>query len=504
MRSRRRLRDTLAPLLCGAATVPAFAPFELWPLAPLMLAALLALWHAVTPRRAAGIGYLYGLGLFSAGVYWVFISVHVFGGAPAALAAAVTVALILFLSLYPALVGWLYARLGPAGSPVGALLVFPAVWALTEWLRSWMFSGFPWLSIGYSQSATVLAAYAPVLGIFAVSLGVALTAGGLYAAVISRSWRGRAAAAIAVAAVWLAGAGLGEVTWTRPAGEPLSVALAQGNISQNLKWDPDQLEPTLATYRRLTARHRDADLVVWPEAAVPALYHEVRDEQLAAIRRDLAADGGPALVLGVLRYDAGAGRYYNTLLHLAEEPQFYIKRHLVPFGEYFPVPDFVRQGLKLLELPYTDFAGGPAHQPMLNAAGAQISGSICYEAIFGAEMAHAARGSELLINASNDAWFGDSIAPHQHLQIARFRALETGRVMLRATNTGITAILGPKGRLRERIPQFRVAALAGTVQPRRGMTPYMRVYDWPLVGLAALLLGVPLVARRWRRSQPDA
>ncbi|HYW04012.1 MAG TPA: apolipoprotein N-acyltransferase [Gammaproteobacteria bacterium] len=491
------------PVVAGALLVPAFAPFGWWPLALVSLAALLGLWSGVRPRTAAVRGFLFGLGCFGAGLYWLYISVHVFGGAPAWLAVALTVGLVVFMSLYPAATGWLLCRLFPRAGAVRTLLAFPALWALSEWVRSWLFTGFPWLSIGYSQIDTPLAGYAPVLGVFGVGMALALTAGCLWL-LLKGPRRHRVLAVAAAAAVWAGGALLGGVPWTHPDGRALTVALVQGNEPQNRKWLPDNLMPTLQRYLRLTDGHWNDDLIIWPEAAIPALYHDVSGF-IDALGRKVAIHH-TNLMLGVLRHERRGNRYFNAVLDIGPQDgrHFYYKRHLVPFGEYFPVPDFVRQWMRVLHLPYTDLTPGPPDQPPLQVHGVPAGVSICYEDVFGPLIVRDVPPARILVNVSNDAWFGHSIALPQHLQMARMRALEAGRPLLRTTNTGITALIGYRGRIRARLPGFHAAVLTGRVQPRRGATPYaVGANKWIVTLAGAVLFLALLLVRRVRISRRD-
>ncbi|HYW93728.1 MAG TPA: apolipoprotein N-acyltransferase [Gammaproteobacteria bacterium] len=497
----RFVRSVVAPLVAGALLVPAFAPFDWWPLAAISLALLLGLWAGCRPRTAAARGFLFGVGCFGPGIYWLYISVHTFGGAPVWLAVALTVALIGYMSLYPAAAGWLLCRLFPGAGAVRSLLAFPALWALLEWLRSWLFTGFPWLSVGYSQIDTPLAGYAPVLGVFGVGMALALSAGCLWL-LLSGPPRRRLLALGAAAAVWAGGALLGGVPWTHPDGRALTVALVQGNEPQNKKWLPDNLMPTLQRYLRLTDGHWNDDLIIWPEAAIPALYDNVSGF-IDALGHKVASHHSH-LMLGVLRHMQRGNRYFNSVLDIGPHGgrHFYYKRHLVPFGEYFPVPDFVRQWLRILHLPYTSLSPGRPDQPPLPVDGVPAGVSICYEDAFGSLIVRDVPPARILVNVSNDAWFGHSIALAQHLEMTRMRALEAGRPLLRTTNTGITALIGYRGRIRASLPKFHAAVLTGRVQPRRGATPYAIGANKWLVALAGagLFLALLLAPRLSRRD----
>ncbi len=464
---------------------PSFAPFALWWLAPLFLAVMLLLLEGASGRERALRGFWFGFGMFTTGTYWLYISVHDFGGVIPPLAVVICGALILLMAAYLAAWGYLSGLVSP-GYPVWQFLaVLPASWVGVEWLRGWLFSGFPWLSLGYGQIDGPLAAWAPVLGVHGVSLLVVLGAGAL-ALLLVGSRRGRIAGLSVLAVGALLTALLTSREWTTPVGAPLEVALVQGGISQDRKWLLEELETTKALFRNLTLELDKADLIIWPEAAIPALAHE-EEEYLGALT-ELMKARQQELVLGILTFDFGTGEFRNSLLTLGGSTGVYHKRHLVPFGEYFPVPDFVRNVLRLMNLPYTDITPGLDGQRPLLARGVALAPSICYEDAFGTELRDFLPEAGLLINVSNDGWFGDSIAPHQHLQMARFRALESGRFMLRSTNTGITAVIDPLGNLVRQGAQFKAVVVSATVQPRQGATPWVRFGNGPVLAVCILLL----------------
>jgi apolipoprotein N-acyltransferase len=471
----------LAAVLAGAALTFAFAPWAWWPLAILSPAVLFLCWRGARPGRAARIGFLYGFAAFLAGTWWTFISVREFGQAPLALALFLTVGLAAAMGAYYALLGAAAARWLPSGGAARWLLGLPAAWVAVEWLRGWFLSGFPWLSLGYSQPDSVLGPLAPVIGVYGLGWVCALCAGAIVAVLVEDLWR--RALAVATLFLVLAVAGwAGRTSWTEPAGPALRAVMIQGAIGQDEKWLETALEPTRELYLDLTRPHWGADLLIWPEAAIPNLLHlemdfiEALDEQAAA--------AGSEILLGILEMDLETGQYHNVLVSLGGEPQIYRKRQLVPFGEYFPVPAFVRRWMRLMNLPYTDFAPGRPNPPPLHLGGVPVAPTICYEDAFGAQQRVFFPAAELLVNVSNDAWFGDTHAPHQHLQIARLRAMETGRWMLRATNNGVTAVIDPRGRVVQRSRQFVPAVVETEVTPMRGMTPWLRMGDGPLAGAA--------------------
>jgi apolipoprotein N-acyltransferase len=477
----------------GALHSLAFAPFEIAPLGPLCIAVLWWLWRGERPRRAAWIGFAFGAGLFLSGTYWLYTSIHGFGKAPIALAVFLMLGLVAIMGTYSALVGWLVARSGGTGY-WRSLALLPGAWVLMEWFRGWFLSGFPWLAVGYSQIDTPLAGYAPVAGIYGLSLITAFTAGALLAVVEGVGLR-RFLPVGAALLLWCAGIGLMRVEWTRPAGAAVSVALVQGAIPQDQKWQEDNREHTLQVYRAMTDEALGARIIVWPEAALPMLYHEVVP-YLTGIYRS-AQSRGSDLVLGLLRYDPELAHFRNGLVALsAANEAWYYKRRLVPFGEFFPVPTFIRSWMRLQSLAYVDFSPGDRDQGTLDAGGQKLGATICYEDAYAVEQLAVLKDATLLVNVSNDAWFGDSTAPHQHLQITRMRALEAGRWLIRATNNGVSAIIDSKGRVVARTHQFVPEVLKGDVIPLTGLTPYAVLRNWPALGLGVLLVLAALYRRR--------
>ncbi|MGI9259454.1 MAG: apolipoprotein N-acyltransferase [Gammaproteobacteria bacterium] len=461
----------LLAVVSGCLLPLAFAPFGQFWLAPICFAVLIYVWGGADPWRAFRLGFAFGMASFLCGVYWVYISIHDYGPAPAIFAIAMTLSLVSILAVFPAVAGWVAARWFTTDGPAAWFGVLPAIWVVTEWLRGWIFTGFGWLSAGYSQSDSWLMGFAPVGGVHFMSWAVLLTAGALVM-LAQGSTRQRAVAAALVVSIWVSGYVATATSWTEPLDGELSVALVQGAVPQDLKWDPDQLVPTLELYRDLTYASEGSELIVWPEAAIPTLFDYI-GEYLSEIR-GWTEQNGSDLILGILRADPERDAVQNTIVALGETPSFYVKRHLVPYGEYFPVPAFVRNWLRLMSLPYSDAMPGSDGQRPLEVAGQRIAMSICYEDVFGAEQLHYLPEATLLVNVSNDAWFGDSIAPHQHLEIARVRAAEAGRYLLRATNTGVSGIIDPSGDVVATSPQFEPQVLKGTVRGYAGATPYAR------------------------------
>jgi apolipoprotein N-acyltransferase len=487
-----------APLVAGAACVAGFAPFYAWPIPIFAIAVLLYAWSlSATPRQAALSGFAFGLGFFLAGVSWVYVSLHDFGSMPAVLAALATFAFCAYLALFPAGAGWAAVRL--AGARTGTRIALGAATLVAfEWLRGWLFTGFPWLNLGTSQvPASPLAGFAPVVGAYGTSLAVTGAAALGAAMASSRAWsRGRAFLLASLVGLFVVGGALRAVAWTQPAGPPVAVALLQGNVAQDIKWREDVRPRILDQYARMIIA-AEAPIVIIPETALPALLDQLPAEYLAGLREHARARG-KHILLGTVERNPRGGEvdYYNSLVSLAEPGMpAYRKRHLVPFGEYIP-PGF-GWILAVLKIPMSDFARGSARQPLIAAAGVPLGVAICYEDIFGEEVIDALPGAQLLVNVSNDAWFGRSFAAEQHLQASQMRALETGRWMVRSTNTGVTAAIDPSGQVTSRLPQFSTGTLTEKVEPRAGMTPYARFGNLPALALVA---GLAAIAWRRRRA----
>jgi apolipoprotein N-acyltransferase len=487
------------PALAGAAAVLGFAPFYAWPVPLVSLAALFLVWRrSASPLQAALSGYAFGLGLNLAGVSWVFVSLHQFGSMPAPLAALATFLFCAFLAIFPAAAGWAARRMAPAGALAGTVSM--AAWFLVaEWVRGWIFTGFPWLVVGYSQvPSSPLAGFAPVAGAYGVSLAATTVAACAAAALSSFAWsRERWTALAGLAALFGAGALLKLAPWTEPAGPPVTVSLLQGNVPQHLKWREDVRAVTLDDYARMVVASK-ARVIVLPETALPAFLDRLPSGYLEALAEHARLEGRDILLGTVERRFAGERfEYFNSVVTRgASPPQSYRKRHLVPFGEFIP-PGFGFV-LAVLKIPLTDFGRGDPNQPPLEAGGATWAVAICYEDIFGEELIDQLPRAGVLVNVSNDAWFGESLAADQHLQFSQMRALETGRWMVRATNTGVTAAIDERGRVVARLPAFVRATLEASPVPRSGSTPYVRWGNSLALALAALAIGLAAI-RRARR-----
>ncbi len=482
-------------MLAGAATVLGFAPFLLF---PLPLASLALLFGLLAGRRHAGegfaLGLAWGLGLFVAGVSWLYVALHRFGGMPGPIAAACIFLFAAYLALWPALAGALFVRLR-SGRAWRDALMGGGVWALTEYLRGWVFTGFPWLSIAYSQTPpSPLAGYFPFVGVVGVGAVLAMLAAGL--GIMLRKGPGRLMPWVMATVLVLAGGlMLRGQRFTEAAGEPLSVALVQTNVEQDLKWQPARTRDWLELNLRLVRSH-PASLVVLPESTLPMLAAYLPEGYLTQLGAAAASRHG-TVIAGVFTRDADQ-HIYNAAISLGEHGgQRYAKHHLVPFGEYSP-PTF-GWFYKLANIPMSDQTPGGADQPVMTVGDQRLALNICYEDVFGDAIRRRANDATILVNLSNLAWYGDSFAQPQHLQMARVRAIETGRPMLRSTNTGMTAAIAADGSIAGVLPAFTRDVLEVEVQGMRGQTPYMRWGDAVALGMAGVML-LPALIRRRRRS----
>lgn len=504
----------LLPLaaLVGAINVYAFAPYGLWPIQLLTLALLIFCLNRIdTIKRGVLLGWAYGFGWVAHGVYWLYISMHDFGGMPSWLAALAVAILALAMGLYTALATglsvWLQQRWS-ASPLLLALTIFPALWGLTEWLRGWLFTGFPWLISGYAHTVSPLAGFAPLVGVYGIGCISALIAGCL--ALLPQRKLPTAAALL----ILIAGVGLHKIDWTSPSGKPISVRLLQGNVPQEEKFDNTQIANSLQLYADMI-RTAPADLIATPETAVPILQTQLPPDFLPALST-FSQQTGSHIALGIPFID-GPYHYSNSVIGIApqkngaRQPAFrYDKQHLVPFGEF--VPFGFRWFVDRMNIPLGDFNRGAAVQAPFAVKDQWVLPNICYEDLFGEEIAgqlaatHASGqpAATLLLNMSNIAWFGNTIALPQHLQISQMRSLETGRPMLRATNTGATAVIDPHGAIGAQLPSYNRGTLALSVQGYSGNTLYILLGNRLLLVVTLLMLAASWWwCSRRQRGKPD-
>jgi len=492
------LRVLLLAPLAGALVTLSLAPFDIWPAGILSCALYAWLLSTCTPGQGLWRGWLYGLGLFGTGVSWVYVSIHDHGNASVPLAAGLTAFFCAGLALYQAFFAWSYVRF-VRPLPGGMLVGFPALWVLVEWFRGWFLTGFPWLYLGYAHVETSLSGWGPITGVLGLSFIVALSGTSLFLAWRSRKLITAVTYSVILGTLWGGGEVLKSTQWVAPASEkPLEVAIVQPNVPQEHKWDPSWYGAILDQLRETTGPLLGRDLVIWPESAVPNYYQRAQDflQPMAG----LAEAAHTTLITGIPYRPAGSSKYYNSVVALGFGEGVYHKRRLVPFGEYVPLEDLLRGLIDFFDLPMSAFSPGPEYQKPLRAGAYRIAPFVCYEIVYGGMVARSARDADLLITVSNDTWFGHSIGPWQHLQIAQMRGSENGRYVLRGTNNGISAIIDHQGRIVSRTNQFEKAVLKGQAEVMLGSTPFASFGNVPILAACAgglLLMWVMYIAF-WR------
>ncbi|WP_020412514.1 apolipoprotein N-acyltransferase [Microbulbifer variabilis] len=504
----RRLLFPITSAAAGGLMTLSFAPFNYWVCGLLSLTLLAWVYlqasggKVIKGRRALWLAFCFGLGLFASGGSWVYVSITNFGNAAPPLGAALTGG---FVALMAALLAAPFYFLGRfTDNKFSFALAFAALWFISEWFRSWMFTGFPWLFSGYAHLETWLSGWAPVLSVYGVGLILAFSAAVLALAVSGRlvplKQRSHIALLGAALITWPIGATLANVEWTRPEGGIITVGLVQANIPQEKKWLPEFRGETISRYQDGTRAlsDKDVDVIIWPEAALPMLYGQAPN-LMRALQRN-AEKTGIDLISGILfdrrDPDQSGNVIHNSAAVYGRNPSVYHKRHLVPFGEYVPLEDFIRGTIEFFNLPTSFISSGPDEQSPLNAGGASWAPLICYEIVYPRLVASSALSAQVLLTISNDAWFGDSIGPLQHMQMAQMRALETGRYLVRGTNTGMTAIVNPRGQILEQLPQFEQANMTGDIRAMRGSTPFMLAGISIVFALALPMLALAIILRR--------
>jgi len=480
---------SLACFLLGAITVLSFAPFSYWWLSFICLAGLLYFLSRADAKQSARLGFLFGLGLYIFGVFWVYISLSTYGGMPLWMGSIAVLGFAAILSAFIASYAFLSAYLSRPNTPKRwlALAIF---WPVFEWLKSWVLTGFPWLDIGYTQVPSWLLAWAPIGGVYLVSLIVVVISICLCFLIRSRVVPVCAILLIAISSYFL-----NQVQWSQPDGSAVEIGILQGNVDLEEKWSAQHRQKVLQDYSRLgreLASLKDIDLLVMPETALPLYLHQL-DQQFW---RDFGLDN-VALLTGVLEADfsksADQADIYNAAVLVCDgQNQVYRKRHLVPFGEYLPLRFLFNWVLEYLQFPMSDMASWQGEQALKCGEKLNIGLSICYEDAFSGELQQYSGEATVLVNISEDAWFGDSLAPHQREQMAQMRARELSRPMIRSANSGPSTFIDERGRIVKRSAQFEVVSMSHSVQPQTGRTPFKRYGEWVvylcLLGLLALIV----------------
>lgn len=492
----------LYPMLVvvGAFMVLSFAPFEWhWSLSFVLLTILYQSVTHLTPKQGLWSGWCFGFGYFGLSVNWVYNSIHMFGAANAPLSAAVTLLFVLVMTVFPALSVWVYLRARTNTPwPLHALL-FASLWALAELARGKIMGGFPWALIGYSQTTESFGALAPWIGVYGIGFVIVFLPNVLID-LIKYNWRGVARRSVAIAGVLLIGActlfglnALDKVALTQATGNSLNVRLVQANIEQELKFSRERLESSLQQYTELSLQNLpETDVIIWPETAIPTYFANV-EQVLEPFAQRLHDQGTEVLAGGFHRDDNFS---YNSLRQLAGEKSLYNKRHLVPFGEYMPFRFLLSWLAAYIEIPMSDLGKGTGPNVPMVLKGVPLGLSICYEDVFGEEMRELIPAATVLVNVSNDAWFGVKVAPFQHQQKAQMRARELVRPLIRVTNTGVSSVIDHKGQLQGSIEQSTKGYMDATVLPRTGASLYARTGNWPVFILVMLILCVVLLLRK--------
>jgi apolipoprotein N-acyltransferase len=474
--------------IAGALFLLAFEPFDVPMLSIISIGYLFYLSINQPPKIVAQCFFCFALVLFSSGLHWLYISIHTVSGAPIWLTVLLIFLLSSLMALYYYLTGLLMSKIYQASQSKSLILlsIGPTLWVLMEWARGWLLSGFPWFSVGYSQINTFLSNWAPIGGIYMVSWICAISSGLLvliYLGAKQTSTKALFMLLVLLCTSW----GVGVIQWTEPKSDKLNVSLVQGAIEQEKKWLPSEFRNTLDLYKKTLQSEDQLDVVIWPEVAIPAISKNVKP-YLNEISTILEKNSIQLLLLGVLTSNEANGSVRNSMMAIGSSDVVYHKRHLVPFGEYFPVPNFIRSWLKRMGLPNRDIESGASIQDMPQLNEVFIAPTICYEDIFGSEQLGYFPEANVLVNITNNAWFGKSIAAEQHFQMSRMRAIETGRYLLRSTNTGVTAIVDPHGRIQKRSEPFTFSILTGTFVPMSGVTPYTKYGDSLVLFLIILSL----------------
>lgn len=500
MRAKMSLIRSLLSLLLGATVPLGFAPYDLWPVSGVAIAAVFLLARTLPVKPSALTGFLFGIGMFGAGTSWIYVSIHQFGSASPLLAGFLTLLFVLgisalFIAPLFAIYSWLNQRRKKQPAWQQALM-FAGLWVIFEWIRSWLLTGFPWLLTGYALIDTPVAGLAPVTGVYGLSLLLVTTSCLLFSIIIPKHRFSACVFSAVALCIWGLAFLLNGYQWTSSHGE-LEFSAIQGNIPQELKWNPEYIQSTVNTYTGLSADQWHNDLILWPENAVPVFYNRAKGfmQQLDNKGKKEAA----TLITGVPIDDSSGDRtrYYNSIVALGQGEGRYDKQKLVPFGEYVPMESLLRGLIDFFNLPMSEFSRGSTDQKLLQVADTTIAPYICYEVVYPDFAAQLATGSGLLVTISNDTWFGKSIGPVQHFQMARMRALETGRYLIRATNDGISALIDNHGNVVKTIPRFEQGVLTGTAPIMTGSTPFMNTGSWPVIlfSLLMIIVGV-LVPRR--------
>ena len=487
------MRKYLLALFCGLLFPLGFAPFDYWPLTILSISLALYLVSEKVENNTFLLGLFYGIGQWGFGISWVYVSIHYHGNQGIFSSFLITSAFVFFLSLYTGLTFYLIKKFRTSNKNLNYLLLFPVIWVTVEIIRSYLFTGFPWLIVGASLAGTSVGGWIPILGTYGATI-LAVMISGCLVLFFRNKKKMHWSPALIIVIILLSSFTLNKINWTEHTGEALNVALVQGNISQEIKWHPTQKEESFNIYTELSEPFWLSDLIIWPETAIASKYHRTNN----FIRKINKKRQGPSafFMTGIVKENTNSGTYFNSILLIDNKHRFYNKHHLVPFGEYLPLRKILYHPLRIFNIPISNFSSGKYDEKNLQTSKGNFGMSICYEDAYGNEVRRSMPDANILINVSNDAWFGNSMAPHQHLQIARMRAIENGRYFLRATNNGISAIIDNRGKIISRSPQFEKHVLNVNVALFTGATPYSKYGNMPLLIFFALFTLINIIKRR--------
>ena len=480
----------LLALFSGGLVPFSFSPFDFYFLSFFSLAIIFYLWvKTKTSRESFILGYLFGFAMYGIGVNWLHISIDLFGGVSIFFALFFTYILIAFISLYPALVGYIATKYFKSSIFVS----LPILWVLSEWSRGWVLTGFPWLNIGTSQTNSNLSNFAPLIGDYGISFIVCIAAISAIK-IFSPNKIEKIISLSLLIIIFMSSILLNKINWTENTGRTLNVALVQGAIPQEIKWHPKQLKESYDIYTQLSDPFWSSDLIIWPETAIASKYHMTKNFISEINKKQQSSN--TFFMSGIVNDDVTSDNYFNSIILIDNKHRFYNKHRLVPFGEYLPFRKILSRPLHLLNIPISNFSSGKKTEKNFKTSKGNFGMSICYESAYGNEIRRSMPDANILINVSNDAWFGDSIAPHQHLQIARMRAMENGRYFLRATNNGISAIINNKGKIISRSPQFEKNVLNSDVELFSGETPFSKYGNIPLLIFFTFVLFINIIRRK--------
>ncbi|MDT0604842.1 apolipoprotein N-acyltransferase [Thalassotalea castellviae] len=499
--------------IAGLNLVFSYAPFSFWWISFISL----TLWfvhleklcqkkQVNTTRLLTKHSFIFGFGWFASGISWVHVSIAEFGGMPLFASLFLMLLLCLYLALFPTLAGYLTAKIAKTQQACSKLNLWllPSIWLLTEYLRGVVLTGFPWLSLGYGQISGPLAPLAPIIGELGITFCLLIFCVALSKLILKSHTK---QAGIALLSIFIITLFSHQQTWVSPTGKTIKTALIQGNIEQSIKWQPEQQWPTMLKYLDLTRLNYDAQLIIWPESAIPAIETMSTTQEFLDMANQSAALNNATIITGILNYNFETKEYFNSLIVLGKKHHAdingdyyygnnnrYDKNHLLPIGEFVPFGDLLRPIAPLFNLPQSSFSRGSYVQDNLQANDLNILPLICFEIAFPEQLAaNFYNDSDILLTVSNDAWFGNSHGPHQHMEIARMRALEFGRPLLRSTNTGVTAVTDHLGVITKQIPQFEQAVLTTEIQLVSGQTPYSQYGRYPIWFIGFLLIFINIV-----------